>query len=45
VPWVAYGTAAALALTRLPDQAHYPSEIFIGAAMGYSIGRFVVIKR
>ena len=42
VPWVAYGVAAALALTRLPDQAHFPSDIFIGAAMGYGIGHLVM---
>ena len=45
VPWVAYGAATALSLTRLPDQAHFPSDIFIGAALGYSIGHFVVLRR
>lgn len=42
VPWVSYAVATALALTRLPDQAHFPSDIFFGAATGYGIGRFVV---
>ena len=45
VPWVAYGAAAVLSLTRLPTQAHFPSDIFIGSAMGYSISRFVVLRR
>lgn len=45
VPWVAYGTATLLSLTRLPDQAHFPSEIFIGAALGYGIGHFVASRR
>ena len=45
VPWVAYGAATALSLTRLPDQAHFPSDIFIGAALGYTIGHFVVLQR
>jgi len=44
LPYVAYGVAGALSLSRLPTQAHFPSDIFIGAAMGYSIGRFVVLK-
>lgn len=44
VPCVAYGAATLLSLSRLPSQAHFPSDIFLGAAMGYSIGRFVVIK-
>jgi membrane-associated phospholipid phosphatase len=45
LPFVAYGTAAFLSLSRLPTQAHFPSDIFIGAAMGYSIGHFVVLKQ
>jgi membrane-associated phospholipid phosphatase len=32
-PWVAYGAAAFIALTRIPDQAHCPSDIFMGAAL------------
>ena len=44
-PWVAYGAATFLSLTRLPDQAHFSSDIFIGAAMGYSISHFVVLRR
>jgi hypothetical protein len=37
--------AAFLSLSRLPDQAHFPSDIFIGAAIGYSISHFVVLRR
>jgi membrane-associated phospholipid phosphatase len=44
VPWVAYGMASLVALTRLPDQAHFPSDIFAGAVLGYSIGHFVVLR-
>jgi membrane-associated phospholipid phosphatase len=45
IPWVAYGAATFLSLTRLPDQAHFPSDIFMGAAIGYGIGRFVVLGK
>jgi hypothetical protein len=45
VSWAAYGSAAALSLTRLPDQAHFPSDIFFGATLGYSIGHFAVLGR
>jgi hypothetical protein len=45
IPWVAYGAATFIALTRLPDQAHFPSDIFFGAAMGYSVSRFVVLDK
>ena len=45
VPWVAYGLASFVALTRVPGQAHFPSDVFAGAALGYSIGHFVVLRR
>jgi membrane-associated phospholipid phosphatase len=45
IPWVAYGAATLLSVSRLPTQAHFPSDIFIGAAIGHSISRFVVLKR
>jgi membrane-associated phospholipid phosphatase len=45
IPWVAYGAAACLSLSRLPTQAHFPSDIFIGAALGYSFSHFVVMRR
>ena len=45
VPFVAYGAATALSLSRLPTRAHFPSDIFLGAAMGYSISHFVVLRR
>ena len=37
VPWVAYGLAGVVGLSRLNSQAHFPSDIFLGAALGYSI--------
>ena len=42
VPWLVYTGATAIALSRVPDQAHFSSDIFAGAAMGYILGRFVV---
>jgi membrane-associated phospholipid phosphatase len=45
VPWVVYGLASAVALSRVPGQAHFPSDIFAGAVLGYSIGHFVVLRR
>jgi membrane-associated phospholipid phosphatase len=44
VPWVSYASAAFLSLSRLPTQAHFSSDIFIGAALGYSISHFVVLR-
>lgn len=42
VPWVAYGVAGLISFSRLPLGAHFPSDVFMGAALGYSVSRFVV---
>jgi membrane-associated phospholipid phosphatase len=45
IPWFSYGAAAFVALTRVPDQAHFPSDVFMGAVLGYTISHFVVLHR
>ena len=45
VPALAYGMATVAALSRFPANAHYVSDGFFGAALGYSIGRFVVLRQ
>lgn len=45
VPYVAYGGAALVAFSRLPLGAHYVSDTFMGAALGYSIARFAVLRQ
>ncbi len=45
VAWLAYGAAATIGLSRLTLQSHFPSDVFLGAALGYSIGRFAVLGR
>jgi membrane-associated phospholipid phosphatase len=42
VPWVAYPTAGLVALSRLNDERHWASDLFLGAAVGHFIGRMVV---
>jgi membrane-associated phospholipid phosphatase len=44
VPWVAYGLAAAICFSRVPTFAHFPSDVFLGAAMGYTITRFDTLR-
>jgi membrane-associated phospholipid phosphatase len=44
VPWVAYGGAAMVGLSRLSLSAHFASDVFMGAALGYSISRFAVLQ-
>ena len=45
VPYAAYGAAALVAFSRLPLGAHYVSDTFMGAALGYSIARFAVLRQ
>lgn len=44
VPWVAYGAATAISLSRVTTLAHFPSDVFLGAALGYTITRFQVLR-
>src|SRR5258708_10138250 len=44
VPWVAYGLAGAISFSRVPTFAHFPSDVFLGAALGYTITRFHVLS-
>jgi membrane-associated phospholipid phosphatase len=43
VPWVAYGAATLVGISRVTLQAHFPSDVFAGAAFGYIISRYVVM--
>jgi membrane-associated phospholipid phosphatase len=45
VPWVAYGAAGFIGFSRLTLSAHFPSDVFMGAALGYSISRFGVLRQ
>jgi len=44
VPYVAYGAAALVGFSRMTLSAHFPSDVFMGAALGYSISRFTVLR-
>ena len=44
VPWVAYGVAGLISVSRIPDVAHFPSDVFLGAALGYTVTRFDVFR-
>jgi membrane-associated phospholipid phosphatase len=44
VPWVAYGAAGLIGFSRITLQSHFPADVFLGAALGYSIARFDVLR-
>jgi membrane-associated phospholipid phosphatase len=44
-PFVAYGLASAISFSRLTTGEHYPADVFLAAALGYSIGRFTVLRQ
>jgi membrane-associated phospholipid phosphatase len=44
VPWAMYGFAAAISFSRVTTNAHFPSDVFLGAALGYTITRYEVLR-
>jgi membrane-associated phospholipid phosphatase len=42
IPALAYTGACLVAYDRVNDRAHFPSDVVAGAALGISVGRFVV---
>jgi membrane-associated phospholipid phosphatase len=44
VPLVAYGAAGVIGFSRITTQAHFPSDVFLGAALGYAVARFDVLR-
>jgi hypothetical protein len=43
IPWVAYGFATAISFSRVSTLSHFPSDVFLGAALGYTITRYQVL--
>ena len=40
VPWLSYGFATVISCSRITPLAHFPSDVFLGAALGYTITRY-----
>ena len=43
VPFVAYGMAGAISFARITSSNHFPSDVFLGGAMGFVIARYAVL--
>ena len=44
VPVICYSLATLVGLSRLSENKHWASDVLVGAALGYAIGRFVLKK-
>ena len=44
VPYISYGLAGLVGFSRISLLSHFSSDVLMGAALGYSISRFVVLR-
>lgn len=44
VPLLSYTLATAISFSRVTDTAHFPSDVWMGAALGYSIAKYQTLK-
>ena len=44
VPLLAYGFATVISFSRVTTSSHFPSDVFLGAALGYTITRYEVLR-
>lgn len=44
VPLAAYAFATAVSFSRVTTSSHFPSDVFLGAALGYTITRYEVLR-
>lgn len=44
VPWLAYSFATVISFSRVTSSAHFPSDVFLGAALGYTTAKYVVLR-
>jgi membrane-associated phospholipid phosphatase len=42
--WLAYGLASMVGFSRISLQSHFSSDVFAGAALGYAIAHYVVLR-
>jgi len=42
VPFLAYGFATAISFSRVTTASHFPSDVFLGAALGYTVTKYAV---
>ena len=44
VPVLAYTLATAISFSRITESAHFPSDVWLGASLGYTIAKYQTLK-
>jgi membrane-associated phospholipid phosphatase len=44
VPWAVYSVATLISISRITTNAHFSSDVFLGASYGYTISKFQVLR-
>jgi PAP2 superfamily protein len=44
VPFLAYGFATVISFSRVTTASHFPSDVFLGAALGYTVTKYTVLQ-
>ena len=44
VPFLAYSFATAISFSRVTTASHFPSDVFLGAALGYTVTKYTVLQ-
>lgn len=44
IPILAYGMATAISLSRITESAHFASDVWLGASMGYTIAKYQTLS-
>ena len=44
VPVLCYTLATAISFSRITESAHFPSDVWLGASLGYTIGKYQTLK-
>jgi hypothetical protein len=44
VPWLAYSFATVISLSRVSTLAHFPSDVFLGGVLGYTVTKYAVLQ-
>lgn len=44
IPFLSYTLATAISFSRITESAHFPSDVWLGASLGYSIAKYQTLR-